>query len=236
MTIITEVLFAAIVISLIFIVYAMASPIIYSMQVSSAFDHSESFMLDLDNVIQQVASEGRGSRRSVYVSMGAGTVSLNETTDTIKWVLESDTALISPRSVQQVGNLLVGSNLDVMAHEGTYQGQGAYVLENQRLRVYLKKIGSATAPASYSTEDILLAVYNKNENKWMPLERLEISVDNNPDSMSGTGYTELVSEGYNLPRGQVLAHINTSYAFMQNYTISFTLESGADFVIIGAEA
>jgi hypothetical protein len=34
----------------------------------------------------------------------------------------------------------------------------------------------------------------------------------------------------------VLAHINTSYQYLNNYTITFALESGADFLTIGANS
>ena len=234
-TIITEVIFIAVIISLIFLVYTIASPLLSSMQISSAFDQAKSMMLDLDRLIQDVASQGRGGRKTFQVTLGAGTTLLDEDRDTIKWILETDTMIVSPRSMQQIGNLIVGSNLGTDAYAGNYSSTDAHVLENEILKVFIKKIGSSASPQFYNTSDLLLGVYNKKISKWMPLERLEISVDNSPNSMNGTGYTELVKEGYSLPRGEVLAHINTSYTLLSNYTISFTLESGADFLILGAE-
>jgi hypothetical protein len=232
-TIIAEVVFLAIIISLIFLVYSIASPIIYAMQVSSAFEQSKTMMLDLDELIQEVASQPRG-RRSFHVTLGAGTTTLDAEKDSISWELDTDTMIVSPRSMQQIGNLIVGANLDAMAYEGNYSGQDAYVLENQHLRVFIKKIGSEGSPQAYNTSDLLLAIYNKDLLTWMPLERLEISVDNSPDSMNGTGYTEMAASGYNLPNGEVLAHISTSYTYLNNYTVSFILESGADFLILEA--
>ncbi len=233
-SIITEVIFLAIIISLIFLVYSIASPMIYTMQVSSAFEQGKSMMLTLDELIQDVASQGKGGRRSFYVTLGAGTTSLDADTDTLRWVLDTDTLIASPRSMQQIGNLIVGSNLNTMAYPGNYGGQDAYVLENEHLGVFIKKIGSSESPQPYNTSQLLLAVYNKKMLRWMEMERLEISVDNIPESMNGTGYTELVLEGYSLPRGEVRAHINTPYEFLNNYTISFSLESGADFLTLGA--
>ncbi|MBN2330960.1 MAG: hypothetical protein JXC85_04025 [Candidatus Aenigmarchaeota archaeon] len=236
MSIITEVVFLAVIISLIFLVYSIAAPIIYSMQVSSAFDQGKSMMLELDQLVQDVADQRKGGRRSIYVTMGAGTASLDPDTDTLIWTLDTDAMVVSPRSMQQVGNLIVGSNLDVMAYEGNLGGQDAYVLENQNIRAYICRIGSQGSPAYYVTSDLLLGVYNKRTETWMPLQRLEISIDNSPDSMNGTGYTELVTAGYALARGEVVAHINTSYKYLGNYSVSFALESGADFLIMEAEA
>lgn len=232
-TIITEVIFLAIIISMIFLVYTMASPTIQSMQASSAFVSAKSFMVELDDLIQEVASGGKGGRRSLYATMGAGTLLLNESGDSIVWHLDTDFPILSPRSMQRIGSLIAGSNLDVMAYQGSYQGTDAYVLENQHLRVFIKKIDS---PTSYNTSELLMGVFNKKLSGWMPLTSLEISVDKNPNSTLGTGYTEFVSEGYTLPSGKVLAHINTTYPFMSNYTIAFTLESGADFLIVEAES
>jgi hypothetical protein len=236
LSIITEVVFLAIIISLIFLVYSIAAPMIYTMQVSSAFDQGKSMMLQLDELIQEVADQRKGGKRSIFVTLGAGTTSLDPVTDTMIWVLDTDAMIVSPRSMQQVGNLIIGSNLNSMAYEGNLSGVDAHVLENQNIRVYIKKIGAPGSPASYETSELLLGIYNKKISKWMPMERLEISIDNSPDSKDGTGYTEIVTPGYALPRGEVLAHIETSYDFKSNYTISFLLESGADFLTIGAES
>ena len=236
MSIITEVVFLAVIISLIFLVYSIAAPMIYTMQVSSAFEQGKTMMLELDELIQDVADQRKGGRRSIFVTLGAGTTSLDPLTDTMIWVLDTDAMVVSPRSMQQVGNLIIGSNLNAMAYEGNLSGTDAYILENQNLRAYIKKIGSPGSPVYYETSDLLLGVYNKKMHKWMPLERLEISIDDSPDSMNGTGHTEMVTEGYALPRGEIIAHMNSSYKYQANYSVSFALESGADFLTIGAEA
>ncbi len=229
----TEVIFLAIIVTMVFLVYSMAAPVIYSMQAASVFEQTKSFMMELDEAIQDVASQGKGSRTTLSVTMGAGELVLDEELDTLKWKLETDSMIVSPRSMQRIGNLAVGSNLDVRAYEN--QSLGAYVLENQHLVVRLKSIGNESSHQTYNTSELLLGVYSKDMEKWMDLERLEISIDNSPDSMNGTGYTELVDEGNALSRGQVKAHMSTDYLFLDNYTVTFTLESGADFLIIEGE-
>ena len=236
LTIISEVLFLVLVISLIFLVYGIASPMIYSMQVSSAFDQSKAIMLKLDSLIQEVASQGTGSKRSIYLTMGAGTMLLDEAAGVLRWSLETDAMLVSPRSMQQIGNLIIGSNLESGAYESTFQGTEAFVLENSNLRAYIRKVGSAQSPQNMTTGSLLLGIYNKKLGRWMPLSGLEISIDQSAESMSGTGYTELPRESRALPRAEALAHINTTYSFMSNYTISFALEAGADFLTVGAES
>jgi hypothetical protein len=230
LSITTEVVFLAVIVTLVFLVYTMASPVIYSMQAASVFDQTKSFMLEFDEAIQDVASQGKGSRKTIHVTMGAGNLELDEQFDTIKWTLETDSMIVSPRSMQQIGNLMVGSNLDVRAYEN--ETQGTYVLENQRLIAHFKKAGSESSYANYNTSELLVEIYNKDLGTWLDLQRLEISVDSNPDSMNATGYTEIVVEGNNLARGQVTAHMSTPYVFLSNYSVTFTLESGADFITI----
>lgn len=229
----TEVIFLAITVTLVFLVYSMATPVIKSMQDASVFEQTKSMMLDLDEKIQEVASEGKGSKRTIYINLGGGELLLDSDTDSIKWTMETSSMIVSPRSYQRMGNLMVGANLDTSAY--TNSTQGAHILENQHLVVYLKNIGNSSSPEAYNTSELLMKVYNKDLDAWMDLERLEISIDGSPDSMYGTGYTELADEGYNLPRGMVNAYINTSYVYLNNYSITFTLESGADFITIEAE-
>jgi hypothetical protein len=203
------------------------------MQMSSTFDQSKSFMIKLDGLVKEVASGGKDARRSFFLTMGSGVTMLYEDKDLIKWSLETDTELISQRGMQHIGNLIIGSNLNAMAYENA--SQGSYVLENEHLEVHIKKIGSVSSPVPYNTTDLLMKVYNKDLSQWMDLERLEISIDNSSDSVNGSGFTELELGGFALPYGRAIAHINTSYAFLNNYTVIFTLEAGADFLTIEAE-
>ena len=43
----TEVIFLAIVVTMVFLVYTMASPMIYTMQAASVFEQTKSFMLEM---------------------------------------------------------------------------------------------------------------------------------------------------------------------------------------------
>lgn len=232
MTIIAEVLFIAIAVVMVYLVYSMSAPVMSSMQASSSFEQTKSLMLDLDSAIQDTASQGRGSRSTLYLATGAGQLTLDDDHDVIKWTLATDADVISPRSMSKAGNLIVGSNLGAMAYENA--SAGAYVLENERVLVHIRKIGSPSSPACYNTSDLLMGIYNKDLRMWMNLSRLEISIDNDPLSTNGTGYTKLSETGYALPRGEVSASINTSRTYIQNYTVVFSLEAGADFLTIEA--
>ena len=127
-----------------------------------------------------------------------------------------------------------GSNLETRGYEGNYTFSSpeteSYIMENEHLKVFIKKIGSVGAHANINSNSIMLAIFNKNTGTWLNNTGfLDFSVDFNSTSQNGTGYTSLVESGYNLPYGTVVAYMNTSYS---DYFANFTLYSGADFVEI----
>ncbi len=81
--------------------------------------------------------------------------------------------------------------------------------------------------------DLLISVYQKNLGEALPLEYLEITLDDNQTSSTGDGYTTLARSGQHLPYGEVTAYMESDYGI--TYSIKFILESGEDFLIIRGE-
>jgi len=227
MTLISAVIFIAFTIAAITIVYQAAVPIIDRMQAAAAIDNMRSNFIKLDEIISEVASEGKGSKRTIFINPEPGTLYVNGTNDTIYWFYETTAALFSPRTSQKFGNLRIGSNLDTIAGEGTFLGSSAYILENEHLVVYINKTGNSTTYADLQTTDLLLGVYQKDLNKYMNLSHLNISIDNVVNSTYGNGYTTLAESGSHLPYAIVSTYMNSTYL---PYYINFTLESGTDFL------
>jgi hypothetical protein len=230
----SAIIFIGLTLAVVVIVYNAGMPIVLRMQQAAAVEKMKGVFSETDRIIQDVASEGNGSKRTVDLRFDIGFLTLNGSSDKLYWDFDSESLLASPRTSTSFGNVIFGSKLDTSAYEDTYQGTQAYVLENERLRVYFRKIGSPSSPQAYNTNQLLLAVYQKDLGQWMPLKSLEISLDNDPSSESGTGYTVLEQAGSDLPYASVSAYMGSSYA---NYFLNFTLESGEDFITIeGAEA
>jgi hypothetical protein len=225
-TMVSAVVFIAITISIMALVYQAGLPIIHRMQSSASMDRMTSAFSDLDGVIQQVASEGNGSRRIFDLDSGEGRLSLDPDNDEIAWQLNADSSVLRPRTGRYIGNVAAGSNIESSLHEGVHGGGPAYIMENARLRAYIRKIPAGQA---YSTGDLLLDIYQKDLGEWLPFDYLNISLDGEEASKSGTGRTEPERLGMNLHRAQVTAFMDSSYA---EYSVSFTLESGADFLVI----
>jgi hypothetical protein len=224
-SLISTIMFIGLTISITVLVYNAGAPIITKMQTSAAVERIKSGFIELDEKIESVASEANGSRRTMSLKIEPGDLIVDDANDIVYWALDTDAPIFSPRSASYYGNLAFGSNLDAKAYEGSYSGTPAYVLENEHLKVYVRKIGSPTSMQSYETSQLLVAAYQKDLNQWMDAT-LEISVDSS--SQSGLGYTQLERQGNALTRGKVSAYMDSS----TDYFINFTLESSADFIIV----
>lgn len=229
-SLISAVLLIGITISVIALVYQAGAPITEKMQASAATESIKSSFVELNERIQRVASETNGSRRTMSFRIEPGDLIVDDVNDIIYWILDTDAAIFSPRTASYYGNLIFGSNLETRAYEENYSGTDCYVLENEHLKAYFKKIGSPSNLIGYSTHEMLVAVYQKDLNEWFDAT-LEISIDSG--SISGVGYTKLERSGNALPYGKVSAYMNSA----TEYYINFTLESGADFIAVeGSQA
>ncbi len=226
-TIVSAVAFLALTISVTALVYQMGMPLIEKMQQSAALSRMRSAMANVGEKIEEVASEGRGSRRVVDLDFSLGRLGLDAARNMLFWEMNSKHMLMLPRTAEYFGSMVVGSNLNASVYEAGYGGSAAYVLENSHVRAYIRKIGSPGGFESYNISDVLLALYQKDSGKWIPLESLNITIDGNPDSGRGIGYTYAERTGDLLPYGRVEAYMESGYI---NYTVAFTLESGTDFL------
>jgi hypothetical protein len=236
LSIISSVIFIAITISTIAIVYEAGVPVIKKMQASASVESMKNVFSDLDKVIRDVASEGTGSKRTVYLKIDPGKIVVNETQDTVYWELDTDAKVIDPRTRQVFGNVIIGSNLETSAYQEnysvTYPQIPAYKMENEHLAVYVRKVGSASAYEDFTTNNLLLGIYNKDLGVWLNNTNMfDVTVDNQASSRAANGTTELLDSGYNLPYATVYALINSTY---MRYNVNFTLESGEDFLRIDA--
>lgn len=233
MSLISGVMFMGFMIAATAIVYWTAVPSIQKMQCSVVVDKMKSSFANLDSVIQTVASEGEGSKRTISLNVDEGAIHIDGGNDTITWGYECSSEIISPRTFQTFGNVIFGSNLDTKAHESECEGQDAFMLENEHLRICLKKVGSEENNTRYNMSDVLISVYQKDLGQVMPIDRLEITLENNQTSATGEGYTKLEKAGQNLPYGEVTAHMESDYGI--TYNVKFVLESGEDFLMIKGE-
>ena len=236
-SVLSGVIFLALVAASVYLVYQSGVPMIRNMQSSAAVERMKDVFLEMDEAIQQTASEGRGSKRNLNLRIDSGKLKINGSQNAIIWELETGAEVVSPRTSQRIGNVVIGANMESTAWEGNYTLASpeipCYILDNGHLRAYIRRIGLPSSHASIDTGDILVALLNRDTGEWLNSSNLlEISIDGNATSEAGTGYTRLVESGYNLPYAVVTAFVNSSYA---DYYVNFTLESGADFLELEAD-
>lgn len=225
-SLISAIIFIAITIAAVGVIYYTGAPVIKKLQDAATIENMRGTMSEIDRLIQEVASEGKGSKRTINLKLDRGTVYVNGSEDVIYWKYETDTDVISPRTYQRFGNMIIGANMETNATEGTIYSKPAYILSNEHLKVFIKKFGSYSNRTNQNTSQLLLAVHNKDLNTWMPLDHLRIMIDNQTSSENGSAYTTIDDTGKYLPYGIVTAYMSTPYL---EYHINFTLESGADF-------
>ncbi len=230
LSLISGVLFMAFLIAATAIVYWIALPTIQKVQCSIVMDKMKSSFVKMDELTQKVASQGEGSKRTIDLNVEEGEIHVEGDEDAIYWEYECASPVMSPRTLQAFGNVLFGSNLDTKAYESDCRGQDAFILENEHIKACLKRIGSEGNNTRYNISDVLLSVYQKDLNQTLPLEYLDITLDEDATSSVGSGYTKLTRSGYYLPFGEVTAHMESDYGL--TYEIKFILESGEDFIII----
>jgi len=228
-SLISGVLFLAITISAAAVVYNIGMPIIEKMQATATVNEMKTTFTVLDKEIQEIASEGKGSKRVFNLRLSDGELTVNSTKDWIMWTYETTSPVLSPRTAQWIGNVIIGSNLEAKAYESTHNGDACYVLENEHLKVYINKTGNSSSLREIETRNIVLDIWQKDLKTLMPLDSINITLDNDPSSAQGNGYVTLSKAGENLPYATAYALINSSY---ERYYINFTLESGADWIKI----
>jgi len=222
-------LFLAITITAAVVVYEMGMPIINKMQAAALIDDMRETFTELDQQIQEVAAEGKGSKRTFYLQLSGGELRVNSSKNWIQWEYDTSAPVISPRTAQWIGNVIIGSNLETKAYEETYEGTDCYVLENEHLKVYINKTGTASSFSQLRTSDMFVAIRQKGLDTLLGLESINVTLDNAETSETGYGYTGVQKLGENLPYATAFMHMNSTY---ERYFINVTLESGADFIII----
>ena len=206
-------------VSIAFILQA-GMPLIEGMRDRSVFTKMKNQMLALDQQIEQVASEGRGSQRFIPFEITQGQIAMDD--QGLRWEMDTQTKIVEPRSSYRVGNLMVSANSDVMAvDQGTY-----YVMENSRIRVKLLKNGSANSHVNLSTDSFIKEITIKDTNETVT-PQFDFKVANDDASKTGTGYTELSREGKLLGSASFVARMDTAD---YNYDLFITLDGEADFI------
>jgi cellobiose-specific phosphotransferase system component IIB len=218
----TGVLYIAIVTVAVGVVVNVVTPTIKKMEDQAAFEQGKDIIASIDKVIAEVISEGKGSTRIVPIQIKKGMISIDNTSDKIEFTIDTEALLVSPNVKRKVGNLVFASNMDVdVIDNGNY-----ITMRNSYLEVNITKNGTQTNWEYINMSNLIMGIRLIRENKNFNGNVL-IKVDDVFED--GYGYVYAEEYGYKLPKGKVIAHLNTSEA---EFDIVFTLNSYSDFLTI----
>ena len=205
-------------VSIAFIVQA-GLPLVEGMRDRSTFNRMKNQMMVLDQYIEQVASEGRGSQRYVPFEIAQGDFRIDN--NGVRWEMQTSARIVEPRSSYKIGNIMISANSDVTARDrGDY-----YLLENSRISAKLYKNGTSDNYVNISTNNLIheLSIAGKNVTV-NPTFSFMIGDDEN--SQHGVGYTYLSRQGSFLGSASYVAYIETED---YSYELHIILEGETDF-------
>lgn len=218
------VLYTGIIIVSIIIAISVLGPIIDQMKDRAAFEEAKSFMIQLDKAIQAVAKEGKYSTRIITLDFSRGKYIVDNDTNSIEYVLETEAKLVSPGTEKKVGNLIISSGRDVNVED-----LGNVIrMSNSYLSVNFTKLGNETNFVPVNLSEIISGIKLVKENVVLSPK----TVIKFAEIEKGNGYVKAEETGERLPIGKVIAHVETSSI---SFDVIFTLRSYSDFISVEVE-
>ncbi len=206
-------------ISIAFILQA-GIPLVEGMRDRSVFNRMQNQMLALDEVVDQIASEGRGSQRSIPFEISQGDLVMDD--GGFRWEMTTGTRIVEPRSSYRVGNLQISANSDVEA----YEYQDHYILENSNIRVRLLKAGTSSDRVMLNTSDVVEEITILETNETVEPD-FEFKIADDDSSKEGEAFTSLSRTGRRLGSS---SHITSVRTEDYDYDLYITLDGEADFI------
>lgn len=229
---ISAVLYILISVFIMVLVLEALTPLLEGMKDKSVYTRMRDTILSVNQQIREVGLEGQGSQRVIPVEVHKG--SLAVINNSLRWEMDTQADILEPRTLIELGNVLVTSNADVTATEYN----NSFILENSRMKVNFSKLGSEDNYATFTSDQIISNIYYKTIG--MVTEVIDPSTNfffyiNDEDSLTEyTGYSEIGKTGRYLGYSSVTVHIKNSTA-NKEYNLIFTLDSEADYLLVEAQ-
>jgi len=213
------------------IVLFVGLPAIEKARESAVLNEAMQNMKAIANTIEEVALEGVGSLRSLQIKVTAGNYKVNEKTNSIDFTHFMKSGIVQPGAFLEEGDVILtcGANARAYEEDFDYDGETDLVLENEILRVVILKNGTKTSQVSMNTSKLIKMINLKETNVNVTPSDSLIMLDDYIESSYGFGYSELVKVDDHLARAEAIVHMSTTFV---SYDILYTLQSGADFVMV----
>ena len=210
----------------------IGTPTIDRAKQSATINEAMQNMKTLDNIIREVASEGKGSFRTLQMRVIDGEYKINQKTNTIEYTHIIKSGIIESGTFFKEGNVFIvaGTNAKAITYDLDGDGTTDILLENEIMRVAL--LNNASNGNGINTSRSVKFFNLKENGANITINDSRIIIDNRTESYYGRGFTELVREGENLAAAEAVIHVNTSAPANLTYDVVYTLRSGADFLVV----
>jgi len=213
----------------------LGAPALENMQDANSIQKAQTFMQTLDSNVQEVASEGKGSTRTLDINFDRGEVYFDNASNSLVYELRTNTNVISPQSTKRSGNVVLSSSANVKVSETAVDGVDCYLMENKYIKACIKKVGSSSSPEAINTTNLVQLYEFKNpdgSNKQLD-GNITVKLNERHSTSYGTGFTEPQEKGDLLGTGTVKATVSSDYGF--TYDVFYQLPTGADFLKIDVQ-
>jgi len=213
------------------IVLSVGLPAIERGKEAAVLNEAMQNMKAIGSMIKDVASEGVGSLRSLQIKVTGGEYKVNAKANSIDFTYTTKSGIVQPGSFIKEGDIILSAGANAKASEYDLDNDGSadLVLENEIFKIGILKNGTRAAQVAMNTSSLIRRISFKETNANVTPSDSSIILDDYSESSYGTGYSEFVKSGERLAKAEAVVHMNTSYAV---YDILYTLQSGADFVIV----
>ncbi len=227
---ISFVLTIAIILAGIGAVLFIGNPIVDRSEAAATISESKSILNTVDSVLREIIYERSGSTRVIPITVSGGEYTVDSEDNYIEFFLETEDRFIEPSSQTKDGNRFTAARRDVKAYTGTVNSQDALILENSHTWFAIKWVNETTPLSSYDTTDMIILLGNKDEPHNETFADSSVFIDGLPNTNTGTGWSELVYEDGLYGVGEAKVHMFSDEG--TNYTITFSLRSDADYVLM----
>ena len=205
-------------------VISMGNPIIEKAKAAAAIGDARSEMVKINDAVMGTVSEGNGSSRKVSMGYFDGEFVAMDSDDSIRYSMTGPVlSEYLSRSYSNGFYTISGNDVDC------YESGGFIVMENSRIAFYFKMTGSPESPAAIDTSLHLNRTLQKESGVMLMFSNTSISIDDSTATIGGTGYSELLEEGVDMP--VCISHFHVSPASAAPYDVYYILFAGADYII-----
>ncbi len=208
------------------IILNTAVPFLANLNDVTSVNKSQDLMVQLNQTISDVASEGTNSARSITLSIRDSTVTVDGDKELVYLEKKTGADIIASRFRKDIDARFIASESRASAYKTVFNGRDAIVLENDRWKATLLELDKN----NLSTDQIIQEIVFKPQDKTLQAS-VDFYLDDLQNDSDKNVTTTIVREGYLLPRAEAIASIQGE---TYDYNVHFVLESGADFLRVYA--